>query len=193
MKYIIITLSYLSVLGPVWMGAKDLSWGLNSTLTANLFPLFGLAGFAMLWLHMVGAGLEPWLRKYIDFKKFVNNTSTIILILIVLHPLLLLVSFGFNVSAVFQNYSFLYLLLGIIGWLLLLTYDIGRALKRRDFFVRHWNKILLISTIGFIFTFFHSLGLGTDLQEGPLRVVWIFYGVTAILSTIYTYGIKRFI
>ncbi len=83
--------------------------------------------------------------------------------------------------------------LGILGFLLLITYDVGKALKRYDFFVRHWNKILVVSTIGYILTFLHSLMLGSDLQRGFLRGLWIFYGTTAILATIYTYGLKRFI
>jgi hypothetical protein len=115
------------------------------------------------------------------------------LISIILHPLLLLLIFRFNIGDIFLSYDNLYLWLGIIGLLLLLTYDIGKALKKYQFFVIHWNKILIISNIGFLLTFFHSLNLGTDLQSGGLRMIWIFYGITGMISIIYTYGIKRFI
>jgi hypothetical protein len=52
---------------------------------------------------------------------------------------------------------------------------------------------LLISTIGFILTFFHSLEVGHELQSGILRNIWIFYGTTGIMATFYTYGIKKYL
>ena len=144
----------------------------------------------MRYSHAISGVVEPWLRKHFVFDRFVHITVTSILISIILHPLLLLASLGFHFSSIFL-YGERYIWSAIIGWCLLITYDIGKALKRYNFFVRNWNKILIISTIGFLLTFFHSLNVGGDLQSGTLRVVWIFYGTTAILATIYTYGIKR--
>lgn len=190
-KYLILAFGYLAVLYPLWVRIESLQWGFDSTLLPNLFPLFGLAAFSLLWLHSISGVFEPWLRKYINFDKYVHDTSILILICIIAHPLLLLISLGFNVSSVYAIYGVKYIWFAIIGWCLLITYDIGKALKRYDFFVKHWQTILLISTIGFLLTFFHSLNLGSNLQSGPLRIIWIFYGATAILSTIYTYGIKR--
>jgi hypothetical protein len=156
----------------------------------SIFPSFGIAAFAMLWLHSISGVFEPWLRKNFDFDKFVHNTATLILISIILHPLLLLVNVNFNFTRIF-GYGADDIWLGIIGWLLLIIYDITKPLKKYNFFAKNWENILLISTIGFLLTFFHSLGVGGDLVSGPLKTIWIFYGITAILATIYTYGIKR--
>lgn len=191
--YFIIIFGWLAVLFPLWIRIKTLSFGLDSTLLPNIFPLFGITAFTLLWLHSLSGVFESWLRKYINFDIFIQLTSTIILVCIILHPLLLLMLFHFSISDLFLSYDNFYLWLGIIGLLLLLTYDIGKALKKYQFFVTHWNKILIISNIGFLLTFFHSLNLGTDLQSGGLRMIWIFYGITGMISIIYTYGIKRFI
>jgi hypothetical protein len=185
---IFVILAVFYPLGVVIAGAR---WVFDSTFFVNLFPLFGVLAFVLLWLHAISGAFEPWLRRYIDFDQFVQNTSLVIFISIILHPLLLLIPLGFNFAAVF-SFGPVYIWLAIIGWFLLISYDVGKILKKKyTFFVRNWNKILLISNIGFILTFFHSLGVGDNLQAGPLRIVWIFYGVTASLAIIYTYGIRR--
>lgn len=190
-KFFLISFSCLVVLYPLWVKLQSVTWALNSTLLPNLFPAFGLIAFTLLWLHAISGVFEPWLRKQINFDRFVHVTSLIILVSIILHPLLLIIQMGSGFAQLFYGGKFIWL--GIIGWLLLITYDIGKALNRYGFFVRHWNKILIVSTLGFLLIFFHSLNLGSDLQSGPLRIIWIFYGITAICATIYTYGIKRFL
>ncbi|MBX4190121.1 hypothetical protein KW791_02400 [Candidatus Parcubacteria bacterium] len=191
-KILIILGACLAVLYPVWVRVSHLHWTLNTQLIINnLFPIFGLAAFSLLWLHAISGVFEPWLRKNFDFDTFVQWTAALIFIFIILHPLLLLTNIHFRPQTLFLLAESDDIWLGIIGLVLLLTYDIGKALKKRGFFTKHWNKILIISTIGFLLTFFHSLALGDDLQSGPLRIVWIFYGSTAILATIYTYGLKR--
>jgi len=188
--YAIILFGWITVLYPIWLRLQSVPWALDSSLAANLFPFFGLIAFTLLWLHALSGAFEPFLRKHINFDRFVHITSTTILISILLHPLLLLVSLRFNIPNLFFYYGVKFVLLGIFGWVLLLTYDIGKALKRYEFFTKHWNNILIISNIGFVITFFHSLYLGSDLQSGFLRTLWIFYGITAIIALIYTYAIK---
>lgn len=187
-KLLVIGFGYLAVLYPLWLQTRNLDFYFSYNFILNLFPTFGILAFCLLWLHSMSGAFEPWLRKLLDFDKFVRYTSFIIFISIILHPLILLLSINFNIGILIDNY---YIKLGIIGWFLLITYDIGKALKKYDFFVKNWTNILTISTTGFILIFFHSLAIGGDLQTGLLRTIWIFYGVTAILATIYTYGIKR--
>ncbi len=158
----------------------------------EIFPWFGLVAFVLLWTHTILGVFEPWLRRRINVDAYVHWTAVIILICIILHPLLLLIGIKFHVS-LFNGPGLRYILLGLIGWVLLITYDIGKVLKRYNFFVRNWQNVLRISTIGFILIFFHSLYLGEHLQSGFLRHVWIFLGVTAIASAIYTYVVKRFL
>ncbi len=191
--YGIIVFGYLAVLYPLWMRIQTLQWASDATLLPNVFPLFGIGAFALLWLHVISGVFEPWLRKHINFDAFVHRSSVLILICIILHPVLLLATFDFNIKSIALAYNITYIRLGAIGWMLLITYDIGKALKKYHFFTKHWNKILIISNIGFLLTFFHSLHLGTDLQAGPLKILWIFYGITATLAIVYTYGIKKWL
>ena len=188
-KSLLVLFSLLAVGYPLWVRSSHTIWVLDSTFLANLFPFFGLLAFSLLWLHAISGVFESWLREQINFDRFVRATSIIILISIILHPLLLLIMMGPAFTQIIYGGKFVWL--GIIGWLLLITYDIGKLLNKYDFFVRHWPKILVISTLGFLLTFFHSLNLGHDLAKDPLRSIWIFYGVTAIIATIYTYGIKK--
>ena len=189
-RTLIYAFGYLAVLYPASVRILNLEWSLDSTFLSNLYPIFGLIAFSILWLHSISGVFESWLRKQIDFNRYVKYTSTIVFISIILHPFIYLMILDFNLGEIF-SVSRLYIWLGIIGWLLLITYDIGKAFIQKSIFSRNWNKILLISTLGFIIIFFHSLGLGSDLQSGVLRKLWIFYGTTGIISTIYTYGLKR--
>ena len=147
---------------------------------------------ATLWLHSISGVFEPWLRRYINFDRFVQLTSTLIFVCIVLHPLLILYKLKFSIKNLVLIYDSNALVIAAIALILLLTYDIGKILQKKyQFFVEHWQKILLISNIGFILIFYHSLSIGSDLQSGTLRILWIFYGTTAILSIIWTYFIKK--
>ena len=193
-KYSIIIFGYAAILYPLWVRLSALWWTWDfHQILLNLFPFFGLLAFTLLWLHSLSGVFEEWLRKYINFDKFVHITATIIFICIIAHPLLLLAGLDFNISNIFLYYSTPYIWLAIIAWLLLITYDVGKALKKYGLFTKHWHKILIISNIGFLLTFFHSLALGSDLQSGPLHFIWIFYGTTAILAILYTYAVKPFL
>ena len=165
MKYLVVIFAYAAVIYPLWVRFKDVTWSLNGDLSLILFPAFGLVAFAILWLHVISGVFEPWLRKHFDFDKFVSRTSLMVFICLILHPLLLLFYLDFGWSKLFLYGSEKYVWLGIVGWFLLITYDIGKALQKREFFARNWNVILLISTIGILLGFFHSLGLGGDLQS----------------------------
>ncbi len=191
-QYIITIFASLAVIYPLFVYLKTAEWALDSTFILTLFPIFGLIAFSILWLHSLSGVFETWLRKYINFDRYVHITASIVLICIISHPLLYIIAAKFSISTIFYGQA-LYIWLGIIGWLLLITYDIGKSLKNRNFFARNWTNILFLSNIGFIIIFFHSIYIGDDLQVNPLRMIWIFYGITAIISIAYTYVIKRFL
>jgi hypothetical protein len=190
-KWLIIFGACLAVILPIAIHIKDASWE-NSSLIANVFPIFGLMASTLLWLHAISGVFEEWLRKHFDFDAFVYWTALLILVSIISHPLLLLILIRFNIVDLIAEHP-QGISLGIVGFVLLITYDLGKFFRKYDLFVHHWNKILVVSTIGYLLTFVHSLLLGSDLQGGFLRGLWIFYGATAVLATIYTYGLKRFL
>lgn len=211
-KKLIILGATLAVLTPIFAYIRNVSWGESlpageaGSLIAGIFPIFGLLAFTLLWLHSISGVFEEWLRTQFDpprlaeasrgeagFDAFVHWTALVILVSIILHPLLLLVVIRFNLELILSSLH-LPIWFGIIGLTLLLTYDIGKILKKKyNFFARHWTKVLIVSNIGFILTFFHSLLIGSLLQSGFMRGLWIFYGVSAICALIYTYAIKPFL
>ena len=196
MKYILAISSFAAVFYPlyVWYGRLGGGLAFDENLTLALFPALGLAAFSIMWLHVVGGALREWLTKYIDFQRFVGWSSAIVLVLLILHPALLLAGVGLrNTKLIFEYNEPKYIWLAIIAWFILVGYEVLKRFKKRDFFIKHWNAVKLISTIGFFLTFFHSLGVGSDLQSGTLRYVWLTYGATAAIAATYTYVIKRFL
>ncbi len=190
-KYLVVAFAWLAVFYPLYIRASNLTWAFDSTLPGNLFPLFGLCAASLLWLHSISGMFEPWLRANFNFDAFVQRTATLIFLCIIAHPLLLLFSLGFRIWDLYAIYNITYIYLGIVAWCLLITYDLAKPFRKSHFFAKHWNKVLIISNIGFLLTFLHSLALGSDLQTAPLRLIWIFYGITATLSIIYTYAVKN--
>jgi hypothetical protein len=190
-KKLVILGAILAVIVPLGAHIRNVSWA-DSSLLGSLFPIFGLLAFTLLWLHAISGVFEEWLRERFNFDSFVHWTATTILVSMLLHPLLLLILARFDILAIYFSNP-LPISLGIIGLVLLLTYDIGKLLRRKyDVFTRNWRRILVISNIGFILTFFHSIQIGSLVQSGFMRWLWIFYGVTAILAITYTYAIKPF-
>lgn len=187
-KILVIIGATLAIALPIFAHIRNVSWS-ESSLLLNLFPIFGLLAFTLLWLHSISGVYEEWLRERFHFDALIHWTSLVILVSMLLHPLLLLIVVDFQFLAIFEGHV-LEIALGLMGLVLLLTYDVGKALYKYNFFSKNWHKILVVSTIGFLLTFFHSIMIGSDLQSGFMRYLWVFYGVTAIASTIYTYGFK---
>src|SRR4030042_3539102 len=94
MKYLILTLAYLSVLYPLWVWYQGARLVPDRTIIFEIFPALGLLAFVIMWLHIVGGALRGWLGQYIDFDKFVASSSALVLVLLILHPALLLLGIG---------------------------------------------------------------------------------------------------
>ncbi len=196
MRYLISSVAFLAVSYPLFVWYERVGSNLTpeGILPVNLFPAFGLVAFSIMWLHIVGGALRVWLEKYFNFERFVDISSIAVLLFIILHPLSLLIAVGIrNFGLIFEYNNPKYIWLAIIAWFILVGYDVLKRFRKHAFFARHWDTVKLISTIGFFFVFFHSFGIGTDLQSGVLRYVWIFYGISAAVAAIYTYGVKRFL
>jgi len=178
----------------VWYSGVDLTF--DSIVLFDIFPALGLVGFSVMWLHVVGGPFKSQLEKLVDFEQYVFYTSVVVFISLILHPTLLILALALNGGS-FYDYTpegKEYLIdIAIIAWVIFITYDILRVLKNRGVFIKHWEVIRLISTLGFFLVLVHSLGVGRDLQGGPLRVVWMFYGFTAGVAAFYSYVYKPLI
>lgn len=169
----------------VWYGRFD--FALDRLLLRQVFPALGLIAVSTMYLHIIGRPFARRLSVYVPFAAFMRISSYVVLVTMLLHPLLRTAYFLLEGLPLIPPPAYqLPLGLGALGLLLLLTYDVGRWYSRSDFVRRHWNLIDVLSTLGFYVAWVHALMLGGDLQEGPLRGVWIFYGVTAVFASCYT-------
>lgn len=193
-KIILSSLMFLAVFYPVLVWFKNSNLDLDSTIFRDIFPVFGLLAFSIMWLHIVGGVFKNFFDKYINFQKFVNQTSVIVLIFLILHPTLFLVHLtSKQIISIFTTGQPIYVWLGVISWIIFICYDIAKISKIQKFLNKYWQTIRFISTVPFFLILIHSLELGSDLQKGPLRFLWIFYGITALFATFYTYIFNSFI
>lgn len=168
----------------VWYGRFELSFGV--LLLRQLFPALGLIAVTTMYLHIIGRPFAAQLSAYVPFAAFERVSSYVVLVTMLLHPLFRTGYFILEGLPLFPPPAYqLPLGLGALGLLLLLTYDIGKWYNKSDLIRRHWSTIDVLSTLGFYIVWLHALMLGGDLQEGPLRSVWIFYGLTAALGSCY--------
>ena len=169
---------------PLTVWYANVSLTLDQTLLVSLFPAIGLVAFTIMYLHILGRPFKHMLEHYVDFDIFERISSYVVLVAVLLHPALRTVFLLMNdISISFT----LPLVLGIIGFFMLITYDLGKAFIRSQWVREHWWLIDVVSTLGFYVIWVHSLMLGSELQTGFLRAVWIFFGISALLASAYTF------
>jgi hypothetical protein len=168
----------------VWYANVTLAW--NAQLLGALFPAFGLAAFSIMYLHIIGRPFATVLERYVPFSAFESASSTAVLALIILHPLVRTVYYLVQGFSLLPPANLLVPIgLGVVGVCMLLTYDVGRLLYRNKWVAGHKAAIDVVSTLGFYVIAVHALLLGSDLQVGTLRTVWLAYSATAACASLY--------
>jgi hypothetical protein len=173
-------------------------WGsYNGNISTNqLFPLFGLLAFSLMWVHYIVAVLRVHFK--VESKAlagYFEVTSLIVLAAILLHPGLLVWQLwrdglGLPPQSLISAYGEsvrVAIIAGSISWWLFLAYEFRRKFKQRSW----WKYVQYASDVGMLLIFVHALRLGTQLQSGWYQTVWYFYGLTLILSLGYLYGVKQ--
>lgn len=172
--------------------SHDLGWHFNNLSTYQLFPLFGLLAFSIMWSHyMANALRQLFSQKMSVLSRYYKSTSFAVLALICLHPALLIIQrfrdgFGLPPGSYYS-----YVAPGN-GWITLLgtaSFFIFIAFEfRRRFGNRHWWKyVARASDFAMLAIFYHGLRLGGNLVTGWFRTVWFFYGITLVIVLIYLY------
>jgi hypothetical protein len=180
--------SVLVVGYPLLVWYENTSFTADQTLLLSLFPAFGLIAFTVMYLHILGRPFKHILNQYGPFDLFERIASYVVLVGILLHPVLRNAYFLINDLTLWPT---LPVALGMIGFLMLITYDLGKFFIRNPWVKQHWWMIDVVSTLGFYVIWAHSLLLGSDLQLGFLRTLWIFYGVSALIASAYTLLYQR--
>lgn len=177
----------------VWMGNREP--GQEVLTIYDIFPLFGLMAFGLMWTHFVMGAL----RRYGNVpavKDSIYKTASfgIVLGLLILHPGLLwlglyLDGLGPPPFSYINAYSTQLLAVGLgsIGLTIFLAFELHRWFKNRTW----WKYVEWAQIVGMAAIFYHAIELGGELQMDWFMAVWWFYGITLALSILYSYLIYR--
>ena len=186
--------SLVSIIALVAWG-QSYQWKLTHLSTYQIFPLLGLVAFSIMWSHYAVSVIRNYLG--IDKKVIINYiqiTSWIVLIAILLHPSLLIYQL-YRDGAGFPPASYYHYVAPGMGWITLLgtlslfvflTYEFRRKFGGRSW----WKYINYLTDLAMLGIFYHGLRLGSQLHSGWFRLVWIFYGVSLVGFLVYTYSKK---
>lgn len=175
----------------VWGGS--VRWHLAHISSYQLFPVFGLLAFSLMWSHYLAASVRLYFKQPKSvLKQYFDITSWLVLFLIIMHPGLLSWQLwrdglGLPPGSYLNNFvapKFRWAaLLGMVSLLLFLSYELRHWFKDRSW----WHWIEHATNLAMILIFIHGLRLGHNLLRGWFRGVWMFYGVTLIFFLGYMY------
>ncbi len=179
----------------VWGSMLDWDFtGLFET-TYAIFPLLGLIAFSFMWGHYIVWALRDMSGATEDQTKlYTSITQAIVLLALLLHPGLLiwqLFQDGYGLPP--QSYVAAYsealapfILLGTLSLFAFLAYELKRWLETKKI----WKVILGANHIAMVLIIIHAFKLGTHVQSGWFRGVFVFYALTLIATYIYL-GIRK--
>lgn len=171
---------------------QSIGWQLSPLSLYVLFPLFGLIAFSLMWSHYMTAALRQYFK--LDralVKSYFEATSAVVLAAILLHPGLLAYQVwrdggglppGSTLNYLPPSKDF-YILIAMFSFFVFLTYELRRFFDKKPW----WKFVQYASDIAMILIYIHSLNVGSQLQAGWLKIVWIFYGFTLAIALGYIY------
>lgn len=183
--------AFVSVLAFVAWGDFNV-WRFEDMSSYQLFPLFGLLAFSIMWSHYIAA----LVRMYLEVDKkvlahYFEATSLITLALILLHPSLLAwqlwrdgqglppaSELNYVVPSARWAIIFAFTALSIF-----LIYELHRWYQKRPW----WKYVQYASDVAMALIYFHALELGGTLMDGWFRTVWYAYGVILVLAIVFIY------
>lgn len=154
----------------------------------DVFPLFGLVAFSLMWAHYaVGA-----IRAYLGAGKSVTNmwfrfTAYMVLFAILMHPGLLEYQLWRD-SGSLLPYSYVApglawtVILGQVALLAFLAFESHRYFKQKTW----WHWVERASDVAMFLILIHAYKLGCSLLPGWFQYVWFFYGLTLALAIGYS-------
>jgi hypothetical protein len=172
--------------------AQHVGGPLSQLSVYQIFPVFGLIAFSIMWTHYIIGALRT--HYGVDKEKlalYMRATFVIVLVALLMHPGLLTWQlwrdhFGLPVDYVAPDMR-LYVILGEVAWITFLLFELHRFYKERTW----WHWIERASDVAMILILIHAYQLGPSLLPGWFRMVWIFYGLTLITAIGYLTFIRH--
>lgn len=173
---------------------SSFQWNFSNFSSYQLFPVFGLLAFSIMWSHYVVALLKRLYSPNSTLKTFFQWTGYAVLLLIVAHPGLLAYQrfrdgFGLpphsETSYVAPGMAWI-VTLGISSLLIFLAYELRRWFGKKPW----WKFVVYAGDAAMLAIFYHGLRLGSQTGGGWFHIVWLFYGLSLILVLGYNYAGK---
>jgi hypothetical protein len=187
--------SVISVVLAIAAWFQSYGWEIPRLSTYVIFPLFGLVAFSLMWSHYIASvvrqqmGVEkPVLSNYFEV------TSLIVLAAICLHPGLLVWQLWRDGEGLPPGSVYAFVVpsmrwlatIGIVSLLIFLAFEFRRIFDKKPW----WRFVGYATDVAMLLIFYHGLQLGGLLTNGWFRIVWIFYGITLVLSLAYIHSKK---
>lgn len=174
----------------VW--GTGLSWHFSGMSTYQLFPIFGLVAFSVMWSHYMISFLNKAIFKQAELGLYYKVTGYVVLIAILLHPGLLAYQrfrdgFGLplgSLTSYVQPSLKWVVLLGTVSFFTFLAFELQRWYKDKSW----WRYVVYANDAAMLAILYHSLRLGSNLHSGWYRSVWYFYGLTLICVLLHNYA-----
>jgi hypothetical protein len=173
---------------------QDNQWQLIGISTYQLFPIFGLLAFSIMWSQYVMEGVKNYLNEPHATDRYFNVTGWLVLFCILLHPGLLIAQryhdgYGLPPGS-YESYvapmQRWIVILGSVSLLMFLAFELKRFYRDKSW----WKYVLLLNDIAIVAIFYHGLRLGQDIGHHWFQIVWYLYGVVLVPVFIYRYGRK---
>ena len=187
-------LSSLVSITAILAWGDGIHWRTSHLSAYQVFPIFGLLAFSLMWAHYVTAAARVYLRLPKEtLSDYFQITSLFVLLCLVIHPGLLIFQlwhdgFGLPPFSYLNNYvskkNTGAALLGSIGLIIFLAFELHRWFGKKTW----WKYIQYASDVGMGLIFVHALKLGRQLQPGWFRVVWWMYGISLLGALVYIYA-----
>ncbi|MDB5182429.1 MAG: hypothetical protein JWO47_213 [Candidatus Saccharibacteria bacterium] len=170
-------------------------WHIFNLSSYNLFPIFGLTAFSIMWAHYIVAALRTRLKADKEVtKSYFELTSLVVLGCILLHPGILIVQL-FRDGAGLPPESYLHyvqpglkwaVLLGSLSLTVFIGYEFYRIYDKKPW----WKYVQYASDVAMFLIVIHALALGDQLGPGWYRIVWVFYAASLLAAVKYMYSKK---
>lgn len=167
----------------VWLMTNDWQPSFNAY---RLFPLLGLLAFSIMWSHYVAGFVRKSLHlPAAVLSNYYKNTSLVVLALLFLHPGILILQrfrdgYGFPPHS-YESYVAPGLgwvtLLGTAAWLAFIAFEFRHFFSNRAW----WKYVLMAGDAAMLAIVYHGLRLGTQLQMGWYRGLWLVYGLVLVV------------
>lgn len=170
-----------------WTIGRD---ALASSLSIyDIFPLFGLLAFGLMWSHYILGSIRRLLG--LDEKKrsiYWSVSTGLVLFLLIAHPLLLntaLINDGLGLPPASYEAAYgskaIILLLGSAALVVFLAFELHRWYREKSW----WKYVDGAQVFAMAAIFLHALVLGRELTMLWFAIIWWGLGVSLVASIVY--------